>query len=103
MSVDHAAKDSPRALAFASDPRMRSNEPWEALLREPPSRGHSRGGGLRQKEPGLFEEANEAEPGEQVGEREEMSQARLAPAGPSRSRSGVCRVTEATGGICTET
>lgn len=62
MSVDHAAKDGPRELAFASNPRMRSNEPWEMLLREPSSRGHSRGGGLRRKEPGLFEEANEAEP-----------------------------------------
>lgn len=103
MSLDHAAKDSPRELAFASDLRMKSNEPWEALLREPPSRGHSRGGGLRRKEPGLFEEANEAEPGEQVGEREEMSQSGLAPTGPSRSGSGVFRVTEATGGICTET
>ena len=56
MSLDHAAKDGPRELAFASNLRMRSNEPWETLLREPPGRGHSRGGGLRRKEPGLFEE-----------------------------------------------
>ena len=38
MSLDHAAKDGPRELAFASNLRMRSNEPWETLLREPPGR-----------------------------------------------------------------
>lgn len=37
----------------------------------------------------MLEEASEAELGEHVGECEEMSQAELTPAGPSRSRSGV--------------